>query len=133
MSNRAPLSWLAALALVGCSEAPLEDAADHAAAVAVTKNPLTEVEPVRPGDERVRGQVAEALRAGSYTYLSIASDDGTTRWVVTMKRGISPGARVEVTNMGTRRDFRSKKLGRTFDELVFGVVRPVSVSNKEGT
>lgn len=127
------LSWLALAALGGCTEAPVGDAADHAASLALAKNPFSEVEPARAGEEQLRGEVLEVLRAGSYTYLSIACDDESTRWVVTMKRRFSAGARVEVKNMGTRRDFHSKRLGRTFEELVFGVVRPVSVSSKEGT
>ncbi len=72
-----------------------------------------------PGDERFRGRVLERLPAGPYTYLHIATDVGA-RWVVTM--GAAPEGAVEVRNMGTQRNFHARRLGRDFDELVFGIV-----------
>jgi hypothetical protein len=129
------LAGLAAVSVAGCDRAADEVGAgvDRAAAVAMTKNPFTEVEPPRDGDKLLRGEIVEILRAGTYTYASVACDDGTTRWVVTMRRGLSVGHRVDVTNMGVRRDFHSKRLDRTFDELVFGVVRPVIDEETKGT
>ncbi|MBL9027181.1 MAG: hypothetical protein JNL21_33610 [Myxococcales bacterium] len=113
---------LVALALAGCADGELD--VDAAAAGAMAKNPFAEVEPPRPDQAELVGTVVERLPAGSYTYLALSGDDGRPRWVVTMKRGFSVGDRVHVKNMGTRRDFHSKRLGRAFDELVFGVVRP---------
>jgi hypothetical protein len=124
---------LPAVVLGGCSTDPRDAAiVEEAAAVVAAKNPFAEAAPPRAGDEKLRGRIVELLRAGSYTYASVAAADGTTRWVVTMKRGLSLGDEVEVKNMGTQRGFRSKRLGRTFDELVFGVVRPASPTNGEG-
>jgi hypothetical protein len=133
MFTRFLAGCLAASVFFGCAETPVEEAADAAASLALTKNPFSDVEPPRPEEVALRGEVREVLRAGSYTYLSIACEDGDARWVVTMRRGFSAGDRVDVKNMGTRRAFHSKRLGRTFEELVFGVVRPLSTSEKEGT
>jgi len=75
------------------------------------------------GDERFTGRVLERLPAGPYTYFQVATAGGA-RWVVTM--GKAPDGEVEVRNMGTRKNFHARRLGRDFDELVFGIVAPVS-------
>lgn len=74
------------------------------------------------GDERFTGRVLERLPAGPYTYLQVATEGGT-RWVVTM--GAAPEGLVEVRNMGIRKQFHARRLGRDFDELVFGIVAAV--------
>jgi len=134
-ATRTAVAGLALALVAGCERAAEEvgTGVDAAAAVAMTKNPFTEVEPPRDGDKHLRGRIIELLRAGTYTYASVACDDGSSRWVVTMKRGLAVGHRVDVTNMGVQRDFHSKRLDRTFDELVFGVVRPVANKETEGT
>ena len=109
--------------LAGCDEGLPAPAAD-VAAVAAAQNPFASVERPRPEEVALRGRVQEVARAGSYTYLRVTCDDAVERWVVTMRRGFSVGAQVDIKNMGMRRDFRSNKLGRTFDELIFAVVRP---------
>jgi len=87
-----------------------------------SRNPFSSVERPGPGDERLRGRVTEVLPAGGYTYFAIDSG-GESRWVVTTSEGVAEGALVEVKNMGTKRDFRSKKLRRSFETLVFGSVK----------
>ncbi len=74
------------------------------------------------GDERFTGLVLERLPAGPYTYLQVATESGA-RWVVTM--GAAPEGAVEVRNMGIRKHFHARRLGREFDELVFGIVASV--------
>lgn len=74
------------------------------------------------GDERFTGRVLERLPAGPYTYLQVATEGGA-RWVVTM--GAAPEGLVEVRNMGIRKQFHARRLGRDFDELVFGIVASV--------
>lgn len=130
-------SAIAALlpAVTACTEsgdAGKGDAIEAAAAVVATKNPFAEVDPPRAGDEKLHGRIVEILRAGSYTYASVQPDEGEARWVVTLRRGLSTGQEVDVKNMGTQRAFRSKRLGRTFDELIFGVIRPVTAEQSEG-
>lgn len=87
------------------------------------KNPFADIAKPAPGDERFSGRVSEVMRTGSYTYLYVTLENGSARWVVTMTRGIELDADVTVKNMGTQRDFHSKRLDYSFDELVFGVVR----------
>lgn len=80
------------------------------------------------GDERFTGHVLERLPAGPYTYLQVATESGA-RWVVTM--GTAPEGAVEVRNMGTRKHFHARRLGREFDELVFGIVASVGPGPSE--
>lgn len=76
-------------------------------------------------DEReITGVVTERLVAGRYSYLCLDAD-GTRVWIATTGAGAEVGQRVHVRSLGTRRDFESPRLGRRFDELVFGVVRVV--------
>ncbi|NUO53988.1 MAG: hypothetical protein HOV80_34515 [Polyangiaceae bacterium] len=108
------------------------DTIEAAAAVVASKNPFADVEPPRAGDEKLHGRIVEVLRAGSYTYAAVQPVEGEARWVVTMRGGLSAGQEVDVKNMGTQRAFRSRRLGRTFDELIFGIVRPVTANHSEG-
>jgi hypothetical protein len=87
----------------------------------VLTGPPTPETPVA-GDERFTGLVLERLPAGPYTYLQVATERGA-RWVVTM--GAAPEGAVEVRNMGVRKHFHARRLGREFDELVFGIVASV--------
>jgi hypothetical protein len=63
------------------------------------------------------GTVREVLPAGNYTYLRVHVADGDERWVVVM--GDPDRDEVTVQSFGRRRDFVSRRLGRTFDELYF--------------
>jgi hypothetical protein len=83
--------------------------------------PLAEMTPPAGGEDRFDGVVEERLEAGSYAYLAVRTGD-RLRWVATMGEGRPIGARVVVRSMGTRTDFHSRRLDRTFSELVFGVV-----------
>jgi len=126
MTNLMRLSLLALLAALPACDSAL-DVSDHGrdlAMVAPTGNPLKSVDRPQADDERIRGRVDEVARAGSYTYLRVMCErDAGPRWVVTLGRGAEVGDHVAVHNMGTKTNFRSKRLNRTFDELVFGIVR----------
>lgn len=69
------------------------------------------------------GRVVETLDAGSYTYMQLALPGGGHSWVVTMGDGEAPGTEVEVIGFAEKTDFHSRRLGRTFKRLVFGLVR----------
>ncbi len=107
------VSWLA-LGAAACARAepPTPAAESHKAMPAVDAP-----------DGHFSGEVAARLEAGTYTYLRVRTDTGGERWVVTLGAGAPVGSAVRVVNMGTRRDFHSKRLDRTFDDLVFGIVR----------
>jgi hypothetical protein len=119
--RRTPSLLLLACALA-CAPAPAAPMATGAAPTAAAPpqaGPPTTTAPVA-GDERFTGRVLERLPAGPYTYLRVATAAGA-RWVVTM--GAAPTSDVvEVRNMGTRTNFHARRLGRDFDELVFGIV-----------
>jgi hypothetical protein len=69
---------------------------------------------------RLRGRIGERLAAGSYTYLDLRLADGSQRWIVLMGNvQAAPGEEIEVVAMGTRADFHSRRLDRTFERLVF--------------
>lgn len=121
---RLALPRLAALALLAaCDPAPAPVPVTSPAPRTTLSGPPVSTAPA-PGDERFHGRVLERLPAGPYTYLHLATDAGP-RWVVTM--GAAPLVdAVEVRNMGTQRNFHARRIGRDFDELVFGIVAPLS-------
>jgi hypothetical protein len=85
-------------------------------------NPLLSLSPA--GDHGpLEGRVAERLAAGSYTYLALAVPGrAEPRWVVTLGAGEPRGTQVKVRSFGQRSDFYSRRLQRSFSELVFGIV-----------
>lgn len=70
----------------------------------------------------LHGTVLERLDAGSYTYLSVGASDGRQTWVVTLGAGAPVGTDVVVRRIGRRSPFHSRRLDRTFEDLVFGIV-----------
>ncbi len=78
---------------------------------------------VDPPDGDFAGEIRERVDAGSYTYMLVTTDAGAREWVVTLGAGAPVGTRVDIVNMGVRSDFRSRRLARTFDRLVFAIVR----------
>lgn len=93
-----------------------------APAEASLAGPPTDLTPPAPGDEHLTGTVIEHLPAGHYHYMRVAPEHGDPRWVVTMGGEYREGARVEVSSFGARHDFYSRRLDRSFAELVFGMV-----------
>ncbi|MEM7151269.1 MAG: hypothetical protein AAF799_00430 [Myxococcota bacterium] len=91
--------------------------------------PPTNLEPPSSDQAQLSGVIRECLPAGGYTYLRLELDDGAFPWVVTMAKSIEPGQRVAVESLGTKHDFHSNRLDRDFDELVFGIVRPLRDEN----
>jgi len=116
----------ASLALLhaGGAAAPVGAEVEEVAASVIATNPFATIERPAPGDERFGGRVVALRPAGPYTYASIDVGEGRNRWVVMLRAGdLATGDRVVVKSFGTQRAFRSRRLGMTFDELVFGVVR----------
>jgi len=77
--------------------------------------------------------VVQRLPAGGYSYLALRvearesareqnTDRGALLRAVTLGKGAPAGARVRVRSMGHRRHFYSRRLNRTFPDLVFGIV-----------
>jgi hypothetical protein len=76
-------------------------------------------------------RVEQRLEAGSYSYLALRADDGALRWAVTMGGAVPVGALVSVRSMGHQHQFHSRRLGRTFPDLMFGIVSRVDESGEE--
>lgn len=106
---------LAASLAIGCAP----DAAGSAGTAG--GNPLEGISTAERG-KRMRGRVAERLRAGSYTYLDMRLHDGGQEWIVVMGQAPATGQDIEAVNMGTRTHFHSRRLDRTFDRLTFAWV-----------
>ena len=73
----------------------------------------------------MEGTVVDRAAAG-YLYLEVEGDDGQRVWMVSLMKEIAVGQRVRAHALGARRDFTARKLQRTFSELWFAVVNPVS-------
>jgi hypothetical protein len=68
--------------------------------------------------------VLEVLPARGYTYLHVQGErepDGV--WVASLALDIAPGAQAEIRAIGEAQGFQSRLLDRTFDRLLFAVVR----------
>ena len=78
----------------------------------------------QPGSEQ--GTVAEAITAGSYTYLRLEEGD---RWIATSPLEVSAGDQVEITGGMEMQDFHSKALDRTFESIWF--VQRVSIAGRD--
>jgi hypothetical protein len=91
----------------------------------VGANPLLSLSRNESGRAALGGLVEERLDAGSYSYLALRTDAGARLWAVTLGDGAPAGARVALRSFGTRSDFYSRRLDRTFPELVFAMVRTI--------
>ncbi len=131
---RGPLALLAALAalagalaLRSATAAPSQPAAQRPGAAAPAPGgPLASLGPESQERRVIEGRPVERLKAGTYTYVRIEDDQGVSRWVVMMGGLAGAATRVRATTMARATDFPSQRLGRRFDELFFGVIRPLT-------
>ena len=64
------------------------------------------------------GTVISAQQAGGYTYIEV-DEHGTRRWLASSPVRVAPGDQIRWGESAVMRNFTSKSLGRTFDELLF--------------
>ncbi|WP_437730435.1 hypothetical protein [Sorangium sp. So ce1335] len=88
---------------------------------AIAASPLAQLSRTAADRALIAGRVEERLPAGSYTYVAVRAGEALT-WAVTLGDAPPPGTPVEVRSMGRRTNFHSRRLERTFPELVFGIV-----------
>lgn len=115
------LRWAALLALLLGSFAlgyGLPGGAHASAGV----NPLLSIVQSATDKQPLVGRVEQQLRAGGYTYLAVRTEQDALHWAVTLGKGAPPGTRVSVRSLGHRASFTSRRLGRTFEQLRFGIV-----------
>jgi len=87
------------------------------------QNPFASAERVESAESAWSGRVLERLNAGSYVYLRVERAGGAQAWVVTAE-AIAPDAeKVRVRALRRVNHFESKRLGRAFAPLFFGIVR----------
>lgn len=98
--------------IAGCQSQSAASPAPSAAAEAPPVNPLAGVD---PSDARLVGEVVEVLPTGGYTYFRLADET----WAVVMGAGPAVGDRIDARVFAEKRDFRSRRLDRTFAALHF--------------
>jgi hypothetical protein len=77
-----------------------------------------------PGPEStgtIAGKVLEAKDVDSYTYLRLQTVNGEV-WAAVAKVPVKLGDAVTIQDAALMQDFTSKAMGRTFDQIYFGIV-----------
>jgi hypothetical protein len=92
-----------------------------AAARTGSENPLLSLIRSQRARAPIDGRVEQRIAAGPYTYLDVRGARERV-WVVTLGSGAPPGSPVRVRSFGRQLNFHSRRLQRTFPELVFGLV-----------
>jgi hypothetical protein len=105
---------------------PPEDAIAGSGASLPAHNPFPSAS--LPPDQRFtfEGTIEERIDTGDYRYMRV----GET-WVVSLAFASPSEGRVRVTALGRATDFESRRLGRRFDVLVFGMVRAAQAAESE--
>lgn len=131
-TRRALFAATLAFSVLGCSPAPAAKTREPAETKHFAKgisrgtSPLDKLTAPSLAEQTFDGEVREVLPAGPYVYLAVVREGGDEAWVTTLKRTAPErGARVRVKSFGSRQDFHSKRLARTFDTLSFGIVYPI--------
>ena len=69
----------------------------------------------------LKGEVLEVRDVEMYTYLRLKTADGET-WAAVTKAPVKKGAQVTIDHPSVMRNFESKALHKTFDQIVFGTL-----------
>jgi len=64
------------------------------------------------------GKVLEVLSSGGYTYMKV-QEGKTDYWIAMTERNAKVGQNVKFSEQGWMKDFKSKTLNRTFDNILF--------------
>ncbi len=80
--------------------------------------PSSKTNPSPPPPSTLQGTVLETMDAASYTYLLIDTDQGR-HWAAARKMDVAVGDVVRLAGPMPMRNFQSKTLNRTFDEIFF--------------
>lgn len=68
---------------------------------------------------RNAGKVLQVMHGGGYSYVEVQQADGAKVWVAGQQIDVKPGKEVQWGNAMVMRDFNSRSLGRTFQEILF--------------
>ena len=111
---------LLAMAVIGCDSTP--------------KPPnmsLDQRSPSPAGDDVLTGQVLEHIAASPYSYVRIRTATGDV-WAAVNEARIEKGSQVTVTGPMLMKNFESRSLNRTFDEIYFGSLAPEGGAAPDG-
>ena len=120
---RAVIPAIALLLAVGCSEtappAATQAGAEQKSAPAETASAAANqaANPDRR-PSRNSGVVKTAQTAGAYTYLQV-DVGGEDFWLATMATAVQPGQKVSWQDYAAMNNFKSKALGREFEQILF--------------
>jgi len=116
---------------IGCSQEKKQaDAAQSATAEATTStDSMANAASSAPAADTTgnRGRVLETLDVPGYSYIQV-ENNGRQVWLAGNPVKVSAGDIISWTQASTMRNFHSKTLGRTFDEILFvsGINAPTS-------
>ncbi len=97
------------------------DAEANAAPQSDDATSITDAAASIPGgqlSDPLRGTVKETMDSGGYTYLLVASGRNEV-WAAARKFAVAVGDEVELAGLQRMRNFRSRSLGRVFEEIQF--------------
>lgn len=104
-----------ATVLAGCGS----NASEPTAVAATPAAPQTPASAAAPMGESLSGRVLEQIPAPPYLYLRLQTAAGEV-WAAVSAAQVENGAEVTVHQAMRMRQFASRTLGRTFDEIYFG-------------
>ena len=111
--------------LIGCSEST----DTQPAAQATTQTPdQAPAHPLNPQQQAAvdaakgmptQGTVKEMMHASGYTYMNVDTGTGKNVWIAATMMRVKPENKVQWADAAVMRNFNSKSLHRTFDEILF--------------
>jgi hypothetical protein len=115
------------LSLVACS-----DSGDGKPAQPVAATPAQQQQPaskaLSPAQQQAvdaakglpkQGTVTEMMHAAGYTYMNVDTGTGKPVWIAATMMRVKNGNTVQWADAAVMRNFNSKSLHRTFDEILF--------------
>lgn len=114
-------AWLSG---AGCAEraAPGPAKGRTSTSAEAPRSPLLGISVPSLEESEIDGVIRDVVRAGPYRYVEVVDGRGSARWIATLSVSAGPGDSVHVKSFGARDDFYSKRLGRRFERLLFGMV-----------
>lgn len=101
-----PLLLLASLNACSNSDAPTPVSGSLGSPVAIAQAPNS-------------GKILQLMQAGGYTYAEVQARDGQKVWMAGAPLQLKIGDSVQWADYAVMRNFSSKSLGRTFEEILF--------------
>jgi hypothetical protein len=125
--KRTALSFIAAAALVACTDQPGQLKTASAPPAAQTAAAAVPAQAPQPSSA-IEGTIVETMDSGGYTYMRLETAGGET-WVATPQVTVKKGQVVTVVPQMTAEKFESSTLGRTFDRIVFATFQPAGAAS----